>query len=187
MTTATHAEKIGFLSRQGAGALAHSDGDLLAHLQGVHDLLLSWGSRPQLCDAGLFHSAYGTEIFPTGAVPAELRPVVRELIGAEAETLAHLFGVVKRVSLFDAAFDGAPFLLETRTGESVGVTREQYRDLAAMTVANWLEQRPRFPESSRFSRAREFDAMRPYLPDNARTALEQAYGFAPLSATPTTA
>lgn len=185
--TAIHPDKTAFLRRQGAESLAHSDGDLLAHLQGVHDLLHSWGSRPALCDAGLFHSAYGTEIFPTGAVPVELRPVVRDLIGAEAETLAHLFGTVRRTSLFDAAFDGPPFLLETRTGESVGVTRTQYSDLAALTVANWLEQRPRFPASQQLSRAREFDMMRRYLPDHARTALEQAYGFTAHSTTPTDA
>ncbi|MEV6345243.1 DUF6817 domain-containing protein [Actinoplanes sp. NPDC051851] len=180
--TAGHAEKIAFLERHGVGELAHSDAALLDHLRGVHDLLRRWGCRPALCDAGLFHSAYGTEIFPTGAVPRELRPAVRELIGDEAETLAYLFGAVTRTSLFDAAFEGAPFLLETREGEFIGVTDEQYTDLAALTVANWLEQRPRFPAGNRFSRAREFDAMRPYLPVTVRGALEQAYGYTPFTA-----
>lgn len=173
-------DKIAFLEQHGAGAMAHSDADLLAHLRGVHDLLRAWDSSDALCDAGLFHSVYGTEIFPTGAVPRELRPVVRELIGEQAETLVHLFGVVARSSIFDAAFDGAPFLLESREGEQVGVTDAQYADLATLTVANWLEQRPRFPESSRFSRAREFDEMRRYLPTAARAALEETYGLAPL-------
>ncbi|MGW6912671.1 DUF6817 domain-containing protein [Kitasatospora sp. NPDC054939] len=178
--TATFEAKTAFLRRHGADGLAHSDADLLAHLEGVHDLLRAWGSGPALCDAGLFHSAYGTEIFPTGAVPTELRPAVRELIGEEAETLVHLFGTVTRSSIFDAAFEGAPFLLETRTGGQVGVTAAQYADLAALTVANWLEQRPRFPEDKRRSRAREFDTMRHFLPTTPRQALEEAYGFAPL-------
>jgi hypothetical protein len=175
------AEKIAFLESHGVAELAHSEANLLAHLRGVHDLLAQWGSRQELCDAGLFHSVYGTEIFPTGAIPHELRPAVRELIGAEAETLAYLFGTVTRSALFDAAFDGPPFLLEDRSGGCVGVSAGQYADLAALTVANWLEQRPRFAESSKFSRAREFDAMRRYLPDSVRTALERAYGFAPLA------
>lgn len=179
--TATRADKIAFLEGHGVGELAHSDAVLLDHLRGVHDLLERWGCRPALCDAGLFHSAYGTEIFPTGAVPTDLRPVVRELIGAEAETLAYLFGSVTRTSLFDAAYEGAPFLLDSRDGECVAVTDEQYADLAALTVANWLEQRPRFPAESQFSRAREFDAMRRYLPATVRGALEQAYGFTPLA------
>jgi len=179
--TAGHAEKIAFLERHGVAELAHSDAFLLDHLRGVHDLLERWGCRPALCDAGLFHSAYGTEIFPTGAVPADLRPAVRELIGAEAETLAYLFGAVTRTSLFDAAFDGAPFLLESRDGEYLAVSDEQYSDLAALTVANWLEQRPRFPAASQFTRAREFGAMRPYLPATVRAALEQAYRFTPLA------
>lgn len=180
-TTATFEEKVAFLRQHGADELAHSDADLLAHLQGVHDLLRAWGSRPELCDAGLFHSAYGTEIFPTGAVPTELRPVVRDLVGEEAETLVHLFGTVSRASIFDAAFEGAPFLLETRTGDQVGLTDRQYADLAVLTVANWLEQRPRFPDATRFSRAREFDTMRHFLPTTARQALEEAYGFDPLT------
>ncbi|GHG93837.1 DUF6817 domain-containing protein [Streptomyces lanatus] len=176
-----HTDKIAFLERHGTDALAHSGADLLAHLQGVHDLLRAWDCGDALCDAGLFHSVYGTEIFPTGAVPLELRPAVRELIGDEAELLVHLFGTVARGSIFDAAFDGAPFLLETRTGEHIGVTDRQYTDLAALTVANWLEQRPRFPESAQLSRAREFDEMRRHLPDAVRHALEQAYGFDPLT------
>lgn len=176
-----YADKVAFLRRHGAGALAHSRADLLAHLQGVHDLLRGWGAGDALCDAGLFHSVYGTEIFPTGAVPIELRPAVRELIGERAETLVHLFGTVARGSIFDAAFDGAPFLLESRSGEQVGVTSEQYADLAALTVANWLEQRPRFPADQQRSRAREFDAMRRYLAPAPRQALERAYGFAPLA------
>ncbi|SEE29947.1 hypothetical protein SAMN05216483_5855 [Streptomyces sp. 2131.1] len=180
-TTASFEDRVAFLQQHGTDALAHSSADLLAHLKGVHDLLEAWGSRPQLCDAGLFHSVYGTEIFPTGAVPLELRPVVRDLIGEEAETLVHLFGTVSRAGIFDAAFEGAPFLLETRTGGQVGTTDQQYSDLAVLTVANWLEQRPRFPESSRMSRAREFDAMRRFLPTTPRQALEEAYGFDPLS------
>ncbi|MFJ8846067.1 DUF6817 domain-containing protein [Streptomyces cyaneofuscatus] len=177
----THAEKVDFLRRHGVDALEHSGADLLAHLQGVHDLLAEWGGDQMLCDVGLFHSVYGTEIFPTGAVPRELRPAVRELVGEEAELLVHLFGTVTRSSIFDAAFDGAPFLLEARTGEQIGVTPEQYRGIAALTVANWLEQRPRFAEAVKFSRAREFDAMRPHLPAATRHALELAYGFAPLA------
>ncbi|MEV4820398.1 DUF6817 domain-containing protein [Micromonospora sp. NPDC049274] len=176
-----YAEKIAFLESNGVADLAHSEANLLAHLRGVHDLLAEWGSGPALCDAGLFHSVYGTEIYPTGAIPHELRPAVRELIGAEAETLAYLFGTVTRSALFDAAFDGPPFLLEDRSGGCVGVTGGQYADLAALTVANWLEQRPRFAEAKQLSRAREFDAMRRYLPETVRTALERAYGFAPLA------
>jgi hypothetical protein len=176
-TTESFEKKVAFLQRHGADDLAHSGADLLAHLKGVHDLLRRWGRRPQLCDAGLFHSVYGTEIFPTGAVPLELRPLVRGLIGEEAETLAHLFGTVSRAAVFDAAFEGAPFLLETRTGGQIGITDQQYSDLAVLTVANWLEQRPRFPDSSRNSRAREFRAMCQFLPTTPRQALEEAYRF----------
>ncbi|MFY1671395.1 DUF6817 domain-containing protein [Plantactinospora sp. WMMB334] len=180
-TAASYPDKIAFLERHGTGETAHSGADLLAHLKGVHDLLLSWGERAALCDAGLFHSVYGTDIFPTGTVEHGERPEVRALIGEEAEIIAYLFGTLTRGSIFDAAFDGPPFLLESRAGETVGVTDAQYADLAAVTVANWLEQRPRFAESRRRSREREFGVMRGYLSAAARHALEDAYGFAPLT------
>jgi hypothetical protein len=174
-TEASYPDKIAFLSTHGAGEVAHSNADLLAHLEGVHDLLRSWGARDALCDAGLFHSVYGTDVFPTGTVPHSQRPAVRDLIGEEAERIAYLFGTLTRASLFDAAFDGPPFLLDSRAGGTVGVTNAQYADLAAVAVANWLEQRPRSPQSSRYSRSRDFDAMRPYLFAAARQALEDAY------------
>lgn len=174
------AAKTALLRKYGADGLEHSGADLLTHLIGVRDLLASWGCRAALCDAGLFHSAYGTEIFPRSTFPPELRPEVRALIGEDAETVAYLFCVLRRESIFDGAFDGAPFLLEARSGEQIGVTAEQYCDLATLTVANWLEQRSRFPEAQRRSRVSEFDAMRPHLHPAARAALEQAYGFTPL-------
>ena len=171
--------KLALLRKYGADALEHSGSDLLAHLQGVRDLLAAWDGSPSLCDAGLFHSAYGTEIFPHSTFPPELRPKVRALIGEEAETIAYLFCVLRRESIFDGAFDGAPFLLEARDGEQIAVTAAQFGDLATLTVANWLEQRPRFPAAEQRSRATEFEAMRPYLNPAARAALEAAYGFAP--------
>ena len=171
--------KLALLRKYGADALEHSGADLLAHLQGVRDLLASWDGSPSLCDAGLFHSAYGTEIFPHSTFPPELRPKVRALIGEEAETIAYLFCVLRRESIFDGAFDGAPFLLESRDGEQIAVTAAQFGDLATLTVANWLEQRPRFPAAEQRSRATEFEAVRPYLNPAARAALDQAYGFAP--------
>ena len=35
----------------------------LEHLSGVQDVLQSWNEPEYVCNAGLFHSVYGTELF----------------------------------------------------------------------------------------------------------------------------
>lgn len=61
------------LAFHGAGDVAHSTEDLLAHLQGTEALLVSFGAREQVCTAGLIHSVYGTESFQTAVLPLGLR------------------------------------------------------------------------------------------------------------------
>lgn len=57
-------ERLALLRRLGFGELTHdSHVPFLSHLAGTRRLLAEWGERPELCDAGLFHSAYGTEYF----------------------------------------------------------------------------------------------------------------------------
>jgi hypothetical protein len=58
-----------------------------------------------LCDAGLFHSIYGTEGFAGYALPWTERPAVRALVGPRAERLAWLFCAMDRAS-FDATVLG---------------------------------------------------------------------------------
>jgi hypothetical protein len=53
--------RIQFREAAGIGRMKHSERGLLQHLLGTHALLGDWGARTALCDAGLFHSVYGTE------------------------------------------------------------------------------------------------------------------------------
>jgi hypothetical protein len=76
----------------------HSERGLLSHLLGTRRLLLEWGARSALCDAGLFHSIYGTEGYQQATVPLSMRARVQELIGNEAECLAW-FCVMRRETL----------------------------------------------------------------------------------------
>ena len=51
-------ERLDLLQRLGFGDLEHdSHVPFLSHLLGTRRLLVQWGERPALCDAGLFHSA----------------------------------------------------------------------------------------------------------------------------------
>jgi hypothetical protein len=69
----------------------HSGRSLFDHLVGTHDLLQRWGNREEVCDAGLFHSIYGTNAFRRQCWPLNRRANIANLIGSEAETLVYLF------------------------------------------------------------------------------------------------
>jgi hypothetical protein len=174
-------EMIAFLRLHRAEAIGHSSADLLSHLEGVQLSLKAWGARDVVCNAGLFHSVYGTEAFPERMIPFELRPRIRALIGDDAEELAYYFGVMERWSLFDNLFEDSPeFSIQCRiTNGRYLLTRQQFGELCDMIVANWLEQRSRSGAEHQLSARDEFYAMRPYLLPSARAALDLAYGFNP--------
>ena len=86
--------KIEYLIELGADKVPHSDGTLLEHLIGVHDILSSNGAPQYVCDAGLYHSIYGTVSFEHK--PTEDRNQIRELIGSAAENLVYEFSILER-------------------------------------------------------------------------------------------
>lgn len=169
---------VRFLEAHGAATLAHTDTGLLSHLLGVHALLAAWGARPPVRDAGLFHSVYGTESYGAAALPLSLRGEVRARIGADAERLAWLFGVLGKASLYANLGRPGPAWVEDRvTGARIDLDGADLSDLCDLTVANWLEQRPRARPEHRFLRREELAAMRVHLLPAARAALDAAYGF----------
>jgi hypothetical protein len=100
---------------------------LFDHLVGTHDLLQAWGSREDICDAGLFHSIYGTVRFHHKSWPLEQRDVIRGLIGDYAEELACLFCGMNRPAAF---FDR----------EDAWLFPQMLRDLREIEAANLIEQ-----------------------------------------------
>lgn len=85
-----------FLLAHGADKVRHSGRTLFDHLKGTHDLLRDWGCAEHVCVAGLFHSVYGTQHFRHETLSLEQRPLLRQLIGDQAEKLVYLFGVGDR-------------------------------------------------------------------------------------------
>lgn len=127
-----------------AGSLEHSGRTLFDHLLGTRHLLEQWGATSALCDAGLFHSVYGTEHFQPATVPVAMREQVRELIGPEAERLAWLFCVMCRETFDDNLNRQNGFCVKDRlTGELVRLERGEFADLVTLTFANTLEALPR--------------------------------------------
>lgn len=86
----------------------HSGRSLYEHLKGVYHLLKFRGFRDEVCLAGMFHSIYGTRYFKHAVMSRDERPVVRDLIGDEAELLAYTFGLLPegapRSEAIDAIF-----------------------------------------------------------------------------------
>lgn len=142
-TTATRdglEARIEFLRAVGTESMQHSDRGLLSHLVETRGLLERWGARPALCDAGLFHSVYGTEVYKLTTIPVSMRGRVQEVIGPEAEAVAWLFCVMKRETLKDNLKRETDLGVGSHlTGERLAITREQFSDLTNLMFANTLE------------------------------------------------
>jgi len=136
--------QIRFLRDVHTHEMPHSGHRLLDHLLGTRELLIQWASRPALCDAGLFHSVYGTEHYESAAIPVSVRNTVRELIGEEAESLVWLFCMMRRET-FDENLErpGSYSVKHRLTGENLTLSPAEFQDLVTMTFANTLEAFPR--------------------------------------------
>ena len=139
--------RLDLLKRLGYGELTHdSHVPFLSHLLGVRRLLVEWDERPAMCEAGLFHSAYGTEFF--GPDHTAERSDVEALIGPEAEAIAHAWCTIRRdtIELTD------PITVVDRTTDSrITLGDEMAADVATLWAADTVEQIARMtPEERAF-------------------------------------
>ncbi len=134
-----------FLLELGTEQVGHTDKTYLAHVIGVYRDMEERGCTEELCQAGMFHSIYGTERFQRFALPLERRKDVRALIGERAERLAYLNCAMDRSSFDQALLRGEePYRVRDRlTGEEVEVTEDDFTDLCSIHLYDWLEQVPR--------------------------------------------
>jgi hypothetical protein len=141
-------QRLEFLRSLGFGEIEHdSHVPFLSHLIGTRRLLATWGSRPALCDAGLFHSVYGTEFFEPAQTPE--RDAVVAVIGVEAERIAWLWCAIRRETI-----DPQRTIVELRgTGETEPLTPSEVGDLATLWAADTVEQIGRLtPDEQGFTR-----------------------------------
>lgn len=126
----------------GIAALSHTRKTYLAHLIAVTRGLEAWGCDREVCDAGFFHSIYGTELFVRYALPLDRRGEVRALIGERAERLAYLNCAMDRASFDEAVERGtAPYRYRDRfTGGLLEVEPRDFDDLCVIHLVDWLEQ-----------------------------------------------
>ncbi len=99
-----------------------------------------WGEHVLL--GALFHSVYGTEAFPTRLFEPVDRARVQALLGERAELLAYLFHHLDRAR-FCALLPSFQNVLDVTLPcreQDVSISRESAQELAAILVANYLEQ-----------------------------------------------
>jgi SM-20-related protein len=177
-------DKFQFLARFGADGVGHSGRALLDHLKATADMLAAWGEEAAVCDAGLFHSVYGTETFRRAILSVDRRAELAAVIGQRAERLAHLFGAMTKRSFFLAVSPRGPGELTLLDGRQEPVARSELKDLAHIFAANWLEQFPRMPARQRADSGGNLRPLMTWLNPPAQKALADTYGF---SATPSPA
>jgi hypothetical protein len=166
--------RLRLLRKASTEHMPHSEVGLFDHLLGTRRLLVEWKARPALCDAGLFHSVYGTDQYELTAIPLSLRDEVRQVIGDEAEYLVWLFCMMRRETLFDRLDKDRNFSVQHRlTGEWIPLTAAQFHDLVTLSFANCLEAFPRCPWSVRRNIRRGLRRFRGIAAAPARSALDR--------------
>jgi hypothetical protein len=134
-----------FLLAQGVEQVAHTGKSYMAHLVGVYRLMQGQGCSEEACQAGMFHSIYGTAQFQGFKLSLERRPEVRALIGERAERLAYLNCALDRASLGRALekTDDRHSVTDRLTGAEVALSPDDFDDLCRVHLYDWLEQAPR--------------------------------------------
>lgn len=128
------------LRELGAQKVNHVNGSLLAHLQGTHDLLRTWGCRDALCKAGLYHSVYGTAGFQQTLIGLQDRKVVAALISEESEQIVYLFSACDRDFVYSRLRAGTDVEYRDRFSRATRRLPDgTFADLCELTIANELE------------------------------------------------
>jgi hypothetical protein len=128
------------LIKLGAGEFEHFNGSLIEHLDSTSRLLKEWGASEDLCDAGLYHAAYGTDGFVSNVVELSRRNEIASIIGQSAEEIVYLYCACDRSFVFSDFNAKVPVKFRNRfTMNEFSLTDEQAENFCELTVANELE------------------------------------------------
>lgn len=164
------------LKEIGAGEFEHLNGSLIKHLTSTFELLKQWQASGVLCDAGLYHAAYGTDGFDSEVLPLSQRTLVAEIIGQEAEALVYLYCSCDRAYTFADFNRTKPIAFKDRfTGDIFELTPKQAKAFCELTVANELElaiDSSAFLQQHKQSLYALFIEMEPWLSESANKEVQ---------------
>jgi len=139
--------KISILKRLGFESVRHTDTTLFHHLINTYLILKSWNVAHYVCNAGLYHSVYGTTYNHHGTKTcSRQRDFIKEIIGEEAENLVYIFCKIDRYGFYSLLLDGSPMPFLVRSLEDnrlIKLNKRIVSDLCYLFAANWLEQSTR--------------------------------------------
>lgn len=156
-------DKLFFLTRYDKVLQCHTGITFLEHLIGTYDLLTNWQEGQYVCDAGLFHSVYGTSNSDNALIHLSKRNELKALLGEEAEQLIYVYCYAQPSSLYCAVqaskkSDSTNYDLMSRNSDvnakihrvqlrygqsSVRVSDAYLDDMCQLIFANWFEQAQR--------------------------------------------
>ena len=166
---------VDLLQARGAGRVEHSGGTLLDHLLHTRAILVAWDCADWLCNAGLFHSAYGTEAFDLQIMSdSHDRSLLGDLVGPRSEELVWLYH----------GLDVSRFSLDVAHRDNLGLDDATITALAHLIVANHLEQTTAPRSLGRTMPPPELVALVPLLSRAAVDALRYRWPTIATSATP---
>jgi hypothetical protein len=107
---------IKLLTERGAATMPHPGGTLLAHLERVHATLRSWHVPDAVALAGLTHAAYGTDGFPQPLLALTERPLLRAVVGVDAERIVYAYCGCDRATVYPGLGEPDPAFRDRFTG-----------------------------------------------------------------------
>lgn len=145
-----------YLTERGAYILRHGTRSLMEHLEGVHLILIEAKSEEVVCNAGLFHSVYGTFVYRTKLIENSEREKVQAMIGLRAEELVWTFCSLPRPNILEMSLNCENHNWFSEKVECRHSTHKQlWSDLLRLECANMLEQSAlqRFPSLGRHAQS----------------------------------
>ena len=162
------------LKRIGAAGVAHRNGTLLKHLQGVWFLLEEWQNPEAVCLAGLYHSVYSTGGFEQQLIALDRRHEIVKLIGIDAERMVYLFAACDRPLTHPRIGKAEPLTFHDRfTQCDYPLEQSEWRALCEITLANELDlgrYDPAFYNKHEHHYKELFGRFEPWLSNAARLA-----------------
>lgn len=129
-----------FLLERGADRLQHPGGTLYEHVSRVADLLEDWGACSEMRAACMCHACYGTDGYAPSLLSLAERPVLAELIGAQAESLVYLYASCDRATVYPELGKPGPVpFLDRFTGTTRTPAEQDIRAFLELTAANELD------------------------------------------------